>query len=77
MDHTRLAEAVRESLRWAYANDAEAFALCREHSQDLNLEVVRAHIELYVNSFTEDVGPEGQAAVEFFMSRQREAATRH
>lgn len=74
LDQTRLAEAVRESLRWAYAHDAEAFALCREHSQDLNPAVVRAHIELYVNSFSEDVGPEGQAAVDFFLARQHEAA---
>ncbi len=73
LDHARLAEAVRESLRWAYAHDAEAFALCREHSQDLNPDVVRAHIELYVNSFSEDVGPEGQAAVDFFLARQHEA----
>ena len=71
LDHARLAEAVRESLRWAYAHDAEAFALCREYAQDLNPEVVRAHIALYVNSFSEDVGPEGQAAVEFFLSQQQ------
>jgi len=73
LDQARLAEAVRESLRWAYAHDAEAFALCREHSQDLNPAVVRAHIELYVNSFSEDVGPEGQAAVDFFLARQHDA----
>ena len=67
-----LTATVRESLRWAYAHDAEAFALCREYAQDLNPDVVRAHIELYVNSFSEDVGPEGQAAVDFFLARQQE-----
>ena len=72
LDQTRLTETVRESLRWAYAHDAEAFALCREYAQDLNPDVVRAHIELYVNSFSEDVGPEGQAAVEFFLERQQQ-----
>ncbi len=72
LDRARLADLVRESLRWAYAHDAEAFALCREHSQDLNPDVVRAHIALYVNSFSEDVGPEGQAAVGFFLARQQE-----
>ena len=72
LDYARLAESVRESLRWAYAHDAEAFALCHKHSQDLNPDVVRAHIALYVNSFSEDVGAEGQAAVNFFLARQRE-----
>ena len=72
LDLSLLTSAVRQSLRWAYAHDAEAFALCREYAQDLNPDVVRAHIALYVNSFTEDVGPEGQAAVDFFLTRQQE-----
>ena len=72
LDQTRLTDTVRESLHWAYTHDAEAFALCREYAQDLRPEVVRAHIQLYVNSFSEDVGPEGQAAVEFFLAKQRE-----
>lgn len=72
LDQVRLAEAVRESLRWAYAHDAEAFALCQEYASDLNREVVRAHIDLYVNSFSEDVGSEGQAAVNFFFQKQLE-----
>ena len=72
LDPASLSSLVRDSLRWAYANDAEAFALCREYSQDLNPDVVRAHIQLYVNSFSENIGPEGRAAVEFFMQKQRE-----
>jgi len=72
LDQSRITSLVRESLRWAYAHDSEAFALCQEYSQDLNPEVVRAHIALYVNSFSEDVGAEGQAAVEFFLRKQSE-----
>ena len=72
LDKDHLAALVGQSLRWAYAHDAEAFALCREHSQDLNPDVVRAHINLYVNSFSEDVGPEGRAAVDFFLQKQQE-----
>ncbi len=72
LDLPLLTSTVRESLRWAYAHDAEAFALCRQYAQDLNPDVVRAHIELYVNSFSEDVGHEGQAAVDFFLARQQD-----
>ena len=72
LDQARLAEGVRESLRWGQTHDAEAFALCREYASDLNPEVVRAHIDLYVNSFSEDVGPEGEAAVDFFFRKQLE-----
>ena len=72
LDKAQIETIVQDSLRWAYANDAEAFALCRRHSQDLNPDVVRAHIQLYVNSFSEHIGREGRAAVEFFMQKQQE-----
>ena len=72
LDKAHLEAIVQDSLRWAYAHDAEAFALCREYSQDLNPDVVRAHIQLYVNSFSEHIGPEGRAAVQFFSEKQQE-----
>jgi len=72
LDQAALAAIVGDSLRWAYTHDAEAFTLCREYSQDLNPDVVRAHIQLYVNSFSEDVGSEGHAAVAFFLEKQQE-----
>lgn len=71
LDQSALAQAVRQSLRWAYAHDQEAFALCQTHAQDLNPAVVRAHIDLYVNHFSEDLGDEGRAAVDFFLGQQR------
>ena len=76
LDKAQIETIVQDSLRWAYANDAEAFALCRKHSQDLNPDVVRAHIQLYVNSFSEHIGPEGRATVAFFLEKQREFLTR-
>ena len=63
---------IRRSLAWAEANRADALALCREHAQDLSDEVIRAHIALYVNEYTRDLGKEGSAAVEFFLAQQRE-----
>ena len=75
LDKAQLEAIVQDSLRWARANDAEASALCREHSQDLNPDVVRAHINLYVNSFSEHIGSEGRAAVAFFLEKQWEFLT--
>jgi hypothetical protein len=71
LDKDHLASLVGQSLRWAYAHDAKAFALCRQHSQEFNPNVVCAHINLYVNSFSEGVGPEGHAAVDFFCRSSR------
>ena len=53
---------------------AGAFALCREHPQDMDPDVIRGHIALYVNGFTGDIGAEGRAAVDFFFACQRELA---
>ena len=68
--HSAIEEAIRDSLNWARTHDAEAFALCRQYAQDLNDDVIRAHIALYVNDFSMDLGPEGRAAVAFFLERQ-------
>jgi 1,4-dihydroxy-6-naphthoate synthase len=68
----RVLEAViHRSLDWASGHDREAFALCREHAQDLDPAVVRAHIDLYVNGYSRDLGPEGEAAVDHFLALQR------
>jgi 1,4-dihydroxy-6-naphthoate synthase len=66
-----LIRAIRESLHWAYAHDDRAFDLCRQHAQDLTPGVIRSHIELYVNEYSDDLGPDGWAAVAFFLEQQK------
>jgi 1,4-dihydroxy-6-naphthoate synthase len=56
--------AVRESLRYARANQAEVLAYCRQHSQEMDEAVMLSHIGLYVNDFSLDLGNEGTPAVE-------------
>jgi 1,4-dihydroxy-6-naphthoate synthase len=59
----QLEAAVRASLAWAWSHENEALALCARYAQDMTPEVMRAHIELYVNEFSMNLGPEGQEAV--------------
>jgi 1,4-dihydroxy-6-naphthoate synthase len=35
----------------------------RRHAQEMEDDVMRQHIDLYVNQFTRDYGVEGQAAI--------------
>ncbi len=63
--------AIRQSLAWSYAHPEAALELCRAHSQSMSEAVLKAHIDLYVNDFTRDIGPEGEAAVAYFLERQR------
>ncbi|RDI95875.1 1,4-dihydroxy-6-naphthoate synthase [Meiothermus sp. QL-1] len=55
--------AVRASLEYAQAHPEETVAYIKAHAQELEDEVVWAHIRTYVNEFSLDVGPEGEAAV--------------
>ncbi len=48
--------AIRRSLAYARANEAAVMPYVREHAVEMNDDVMRAHIELYVNAFTEDLG---------------------
>ncbi|MNY78184.1 1,4-dihydroxy-6-naphtoate synthase [compost metagenome] len=40
-----------------------------EHAQELAPEVAQAHIELYVNKFSADLGEQGYRAVEALLGR--------
>ncbi|GHF56511.1 1,4-dihydroxy-6-naphthoate synthase [Deinococcus metalli] len=55
--------AVRASLEYAYAHPDASRAYVREHALELSDEVMQAHIDLYVNGFSVDVGEEGEQAV--------------
>jgi 1,4-dihydroxy-6-naphthoate synthase len=55
--------AVRASLQYAYAHPHAARAYIREHALEMSDAVMQAHIDLYVNDFSVDVGDEGERAV--------------
>lgn len=60
---TELNTAVRQSLQYAYAHPEASRAYIRQHALEMSDEVMQAHIDLYVNEFSVDVGAEGEAAV--------------
>lgn len=65
--------AVRNSVVWAFANRAASLPYIRGHAQEMDEKVLAAHIDLYVNEFSVDLGPEGRRAIELFL-RQGTAA---
>jgi len=58
-----LDRAVRSSLEYAYAYPEETLAYIKQYAQELEEEVIWAHIHTYVNEFSLDVGEEGERAV--------------
>lgn len=68
-DPRRAAEWIRSSVRCAWADPAASGDYVRAHAQEMEPDVIRRHIELYVNRFTEQLGDEGYAAVDALFSR--------
>lgn len=58
-----LDDAIRASLDHAVAHRDDALVTMRAHAQELDDDVIQAHVELYVNAWTRDLGAEGTAAL--------------
>ena len=58
-----LAGAVRHSIEFARADPDGALPTMREHAQEFDDDVLRQHVELYVNPWTVDLGERGRAAI--------------
>jgi len=59
----QLNRIMRNSVLWAMEHPEETMAFVREHAQEMDEEVMKKHIGLYVTGFTVDLGAEGKRAV--------------
>jgi len=55
---------IRSSIEYAFAHYPQVADYVKEHAQEMSEEVMRKHIDLYVNQFSLDLGKDGQKAVE-------------
>lgn len=60
---------IGESIRYAFANPEASRQYIRDHAQEMSAEVCAAHIGLYVNEFSRDLGEEGWRGVNLLMKR--------
>jgi 1,4-dihydroxy-6-naphthoate synthase len=69
----KVQSVLRESLLYARTHPEEVLEYCTQHSQEMDDEVMKKHIDLYVNDFSLDLGAEGLAAVHrlFFEAETR------
>lgn len=54
---------LRKSVEYAFENPASGIDFIRKHAQAMDEEVMYKHIELYVNKYSVNLGPEGRKAV--------------
>jgi 1,4-dihydroxy-6-naphthoate synthase len=61
--------AIRASLEYAHSHPLEPRQYIKEHAQELDDQVIDAHISLYVNEFSLDLSEQGMMAVETLLDR--------
>jgi 1,4-dihydroxy-6-naphthoate synthase len=66
-------EAIRRSLRFAREREGAIIDYVRAHAFEMDDDVMRAHIGLYVNEYSDDVGETGREAVNDFFARAARA----
>lgn len=65
--------ALQSGVEYARAHPEQAAHYIGEHAQEMSAEVCAAHINLYVNDFSCDLGAEGIRAIECLLQRAEQA----
>jgi 1,4-dihydroxy-6-naphthoate synthase len=68
----RTERALAESVAFAHAHPATVWPTVRRHAQEMEDDVMRQHIALYVNDFTRHYGAEGEAAIHHLLTTAEE-----
>lgn len=56
-------EKIRESILHARAHPQEVWPYVRQHAQEMAPDVIRSHIDMFVNDFSIEAGKEGERAI--------------
>ena len=62
---------VRRSVEYAFAHRSASLPYVREHAQEMSEQVMYQHIDLYVNEYSVDLGPDGRRAVELLFEKAK------
>jgi len=65
----RVNRVLRRSVEYAFAHRTASLDYVREHAQEMDQDVMCKHIDLYVNQYSVDLGPEGRRAVELLFDK--------
>ncbi|QZE12971.1 1,4-dihydroxy-6-naphthoate synthase [Halosquirtibacter laminarini] len=67
----KIDRVMARSVQYAFDNPTESVAFMKQHAQEMELEVMKKHIALYVNQFTKDLGEEGKTAILFLFEEAK------
>jgi len=60
---------IRKSVEYAFQNPKESLDFVRANAQEMSEEVMYKHIELYVNTYSIDLGERGKRAIQLLFDR--------
>lgn len=66
-------KVIRASVDYGFDNPENCLPYIQANSQELAPEVVKSHIDLYVNEYSKDLGVGGMSAIEKFIEKGRKA----
>jgi 1,4-dihydroxy-6-naphthoate synthase len=67
--------AIRRSVEFAFSNPESSSEYVQMHAQEMDEAVRKMHINLYVNNYSIDIGPEGREAIETMFRMAQEAGS--
>ncbi len=73
LDLSAIAGWTRASVKYAWTHPEASLEYVLQHAQEMSPAVANAHIKLYVNEFTENIGEIGYQAVASLLSRAAQA----
>ena len=72
---------IRQSLEYAYSNYPFITDYVKQHSQEMSEDIMRQHIDLYVNNYSLDLGVEGRQAIktlhDVYKKKKKKAVAAH
>lgn len=68
---------IKKSIEYAFSNYPVLNDYIRSHAQEMSEDVMRKHIDLYVNDYSLDLGDKGRGAVKKLMDVYNEIAVAH
>jgi len=69
LDLPNIINWIRASVDYAWANPGASESFVMQHAQEMSKEVAKAHIELYVNMYSSNLGSDGYNAIKALLGR--------
>lgn len=65
----KVERVLKRSIEFAFSNPQSSFEYVKQHGQEMSEDVRKKHIDLYVNSYSIELGEKGKQAINFMLGQ--------